>query len=178
MDVELRFGIGDPIPWYWTIPGRGLSQYRAWPLRIEWNWTRRSAPPPSAISTWAQNPHLHCVHLHPPSSVTSTAGPHCRCPGRTKRHARQWIWRPSTVPDDVSVKDERFFLKSDHHRPTIIPPLWHANSFTKPSWLLLLPPSPSTASTPKPHSRPEVVVEWEEEGDVMAMAGLLKLYKA
>jgi hypothetical protein len=33
-------------------------------------------------------------------------------------------------------------------------------------------------STPKPHSRPKVVVEWEEEGDMMAMAGMLMLDKA
>jgi len=34
------------------------------------------------------------------------------------------------------------------------------------------------ASTPKPQSRPEVVVEWEKEGDMKVMAGLLMLDKA
>jgi len=38
MHTELRSGIRGSIPWYWRITIRGLSQYRAWPLRIEWNW--------------------------------------------------------------------------------------------------------------------------------------------
>jgi len=42
----------------------------------------------------------------------------------------------------------------------------------------MLPPSPSTTSTPKPHSRPKVVIEWEEEGGVMVMPGMLMLDKA